>query len=43
MAILAMRIVEAMFFAGLAGCALVIVISWISIFRDGIREGKKTD
>ena len=29
------RILEVVFFAGLAGCILVISLSWISIFTDG--------
>jgi hypothetical protein len=29
------RTLEVMFFTGLAGCTLVVVISWISIFRSG--------
>jgi hypothetical protein len=35
-----MRLVEAMFFTGLAGCVLVVVISWISIFASGFRRGE---
>jgi hypothetical protein len=30
-----MRTVEVMFFIGLIGCASVVVISWISIFKSG--------
>jgi hypothetical protein len=33
-----MRLIEIMFFTGLAGCALVVVISWISIFKDGFSD-----
>jgi hypothetical protein len=33
--VFAMRVIEVLFFTGLVGCATVIVISWISIFRDG--------
>jgi hypothetical protein len=29
---------EMMFFTGLAGCALVVMISWISIFKEGFRK-----
>jgi hypothetical protein len=29
------RILEVMFFAGLVGCAAVVVISWVSIFKEG--------
>jgi hypothetical protein len=28
-------VLEVIFFTGLTGCALVVVISWISIFRSG--------
>ncbi|HLY43081.1 MAG TPA: hypothetical protein VKR52_17845 [Terracidiphilus sp.] len=34
----AMRTVEIMFFTGLVGCAGVVVISWISIFKDGFSD-----
>lgn len=27
--------IEAMFFTGLAGCVLVVIISWITIFKSG--------
>lgn len=33
--ILCIRVVEALFFTGLAGCAFVVVYSWISIFESG--------
>jgi hypothetical protein len=33
--ILATRLVEILFFTGLIGCVSVVVISWISIFKDG--------
>jgi hypothetical protein len=29
------RVMEGLFFAGLSGCALVVVLSWISILRSG--------
>ncbi len=29
------RILEGMFFTGLAGCAIVVVLSWISVSRSG--------
>jgi hypothetical protein len=32
------RALEAMFFTGLFGCSLVVVISWISIFKEGFSE-----
>ena len=31
-------IFEAMFFLGIAGCACVIVLSWINIFAEGFRD-----
>lgn len=34
-AVCAMRVLEFAFFAGLIGCALAVVFSWISIFSDG--------
>jgi hypothetical protein len=30
-----MGAVEVMFFTGLIGCSLVVIISWVSIFKDG--------
>jgi len=32
------RVLEVMFFTGLFGCSLVVVISWISIFKDGFSD-----
>jgi len=36
--VLALRLVEIMFFTGLIGCAVVVTISWISIFREGFSD-----
>jgi hypothetical protein len=36
--VLAMRMVEILFFTGLIGCAIVVVISWISIFKEGFSD-----
>ena len=36
--ILGAHILEAMFFTGLVGCAAVVVISWISIFKSGFSD-----
>lgn len=33
-----MRVLELMFFTGITGCALVVVISWISILKDGFSD-----
>jgi hypothetical protein len=34
------HILEVMFFSGLIGCSAVVVISWISIFKEGFSEDK---
>ena len=41
----AVRLVEVMFFTGLIGCASVVVISWVSIFKEGFSNcaGAKSD
>jgi hypothetical protein len=39
MAVWIMRVLEGTFFTGLVGCAVVVAISWISIFRTGFRRG----
>jgi hypothetical protein len=33
-----MRALEVAFFTGLIGCAVVVVWSWISIFKDGFSK-----
>jgi len=33
-----MRALDLVFFSGLIGCALVVIFSWISIFRDGFSK-----
>ena len=38
LAVWAIRLVEVMFFLGITGCASVVVISWISIFKDGFSK-----
>lgn len=40
---IAARILQIAFFAGLAGCASVVVVSWISIFKDGLTEDTHRD
>jgi hypothetical protein len=39
-AVWVMRFLEGAFFTGLIGCVLVVVISWISIFRTVFRRGE---
>ena len=36
-----MYAVEIMFFIGLVGCAVVVFISWISIFKTGFSKDDK--
>jgi hypothetical protein len=36
--VLAMRLVEILFFTGIIGCAIVVVVSWISIFKEGFSD-----
>jgi len=38
----AMRFIEILFFTGLIGCTLVVVISWISIFKEGFSDPGNT-
>jgi hypothetical protein len=38
LAVFALRVLEVMFFTGLAGCAVVVFLSWISIGRDSFRK-----
>jgi hypothetical protein len=33
-----MRAIEIFFFTGLIGCAVVVAISWVSIFRTGFSK-----
>jgi hypothetical protein len=35
------RVLEVMFFTGLVGCALMIIVSWIEIFSDGFSDDDK--
>jgi hypothetical protein len=35
------RVLEVMFFTGLIGCALMIVVSWIEIFADGFSDDEE--
>jgi hypothetical protein len=36
--LLATRVIVVLFFTGLTGCAVVVVLSWISIFGDGFSD-----
>ncbi|HTB96753.1 MAG TPA: hypothetical protein VK716_07075 [Terracidiphilus sp.] len=38
-----MRAIEVMFFTGLCGCLLVVIISWISIFKSGFSADEPWD
>lgn len=37
-AVIAMRTLEVMFFAGLLGCVAVVILSWISVGRDSFSD-----
>ncbi len=36
--LLATRAIVVMFFTGLVGCGTVVLISWVSIFKDGFSD-----
>jgi hypothetical protein len=36
--VLAIRLVEVLFFTGLIGCSAVVVISWVSIVKEGFSD-----
>ena len=38
LAVLALHLVEIVFFLGIVGCASVVVISWVSIFSEGFSK-----
>jgi hypothetical protein len=40
MAVFAMRAVEALFFIGLAGCTVVVLISWVSVVKGCLTDEK---
>jgi hypothetical protein len=40
--VLATRVVEVLFFTGRIGCVFVVIISWISIFKEGFSDRKST-
>jgi hypothetical protein len=33
-----MRVLEVAFFTGLAGCAVVVILSWISVGKDSFSQ-----
>lgn len=37
---IAVKVIEVLFFTGLVGCACVVIISWISIFKEGFSNAK---
>jgi hypothetical protein len=41
--VLAMHAVEVMFFVGLSGCLVVVVVSWISILKEGLSDDSDLD
>lgn len=36
-------VLEGLFFAGLAGCVLVVIISWVSVLRSAISKDTPND
>jgi len=38
MAVWSVHLFVVLFFTGLAGCAVVVVVSWISILKDGLSK-----
>ena len=37
------RVLQVAFFTGLIGCASCVVVSWISIFKDGFSDRDRAD
>lgn len=37
------RLVEVLFFIGLGGCAIVVALSWISIFKSGFSDAEESN
>jgi len=37
--VIGMKVLVGMFFCGLIGCSLAIVLSWIDILREGFSDG----
>jgi hypothetical protein len=40
LAIFAIRAVETLFFVGLAGCSIVVLISWVSVVKGCLTDEK---
>jgi hypothetical protein len=38
--LVAMRVVEIMFFVGLAGCVTTVLLSWISVWRGSVDDSE---
>jgi hypothetical protein len=38
-----MRVLTVMFFAGLAGCSVVVLLSWISLFKSELSSGRDSE
>lgn len=36
--VVAMRVLEVVFFVGLAGCVLTVILSWISVLRGSLND-----
>ena len=42
-AVWSMRVLDVSFFVGLAGCVLVVIVSWVSIVRSGFTKDVPSD
>ena len=40
LAVSGMHLLVVLFFTGLIGCALVVTVSWVSIFKEGFSDKK---
>ncbi len=40
LAVLAIHLVEFMFFAGIIGCSAAVIFSWVSIAKDGFSKDR---
>jgi hypothetical protein len=40
LAVSGMHVLVYLFFTGLIGCALVVAVSWVSIFKEGFSDKK---